>query len=315
MCVTKMESNPFVSVIVPVHNRPRELKRAIQSILMQTYTNYEIIIVDDCSTDNTFEVIQMLEKRDPRIKGYKNTKNGGGAYSRNQGVLKAKGELIAFLDSDDEWLPEKLERQLQYMKQCDENAVLITYFVVKKKHSSDKYGSNFIKTGNIRKELLMGRSIAWTSVILIRKEHFNRIGGFSDDLKSMQDFDLWIRLSEFYTCECLPEYLSIMHTDADVRISINPNYRIDGIEVFLKKWAPVITREVGSEYVDLIRSRHLGSVYYHAAIAALKQKDRILFFSWFKQLLAVKQLRKKRLFFILINFLFSFFPKKNNSKN
>lgn len=292
-----MTNEPFVSVIVPVHNRPRELKRSVESVMAQSYTNYEVIIVDDCSTDDTPQVIEQLQEQDARIKGFRNEKNGGGAYARNQGVARSHGNLIAFLDSDDEWLPEKLEHQVRFMEGCNKETVLSTFFLLKKGRKFIKRNNQRIRTGRIREDLLKGKCNSLTSGMLIRKEHFKRVGGYSDELRSMQDYDLWIKLSEFYELQCVPEYLVIVHTDSDVRISINPAHRIAGIESFLSKWSAVIEKEVGVEYVNKLRASHLGTVYFGILVAAFKEGNFEQYFGYETRLKRLGYVsRKRRLF-------------------
>ena len=104
----------LVSIIMPSWNTGRYIAESIQSVLAQTYTNWELIIVDDCSTDNTDEVIANF--CDKRIRYLQNTQNSGAALTRNRALREANGEWIAFLDSDDIWLPEKLEKQIEFMK-------------------------------------------------------------------------------------------------------------------------------------------------------------------------------------------------------
>lgn len=110
----------LVSVVMPSYNTGRFIAKSIESVLAQTYTNWELLIVDDASTDNTDEVVAEIKKchceRSAAIRYFKNDRNRGAAYSRNLALREAKGEWIAFLDSDDLWLPEKLEKQLNFMK-------------------------------------------------------------------------------------------------------------------------------------------------------------------------------------------------------
>lgn len=108
----------MVSIIMPSYNTAKFISSTIKSVLAQTYTNWELIIVDDCSTDNTDEVVEPFLS-DSRICYMKNEKNSGAAVSRNRALREAKGKWIAFLDSDDLWLPEKLEKQIEFMKKND----------------------------------------------------------------------------------------------------------------------------------------------------------------------------------------------------
>lgn len=112
----------LVSIIMPSWNTARFIRESIDSVRNQTYTNWELLIVDDCSTDNTDEIVASYS--DERIRYFKNEKNSGAALTRNRAMREARGEWIAFLDSDDLWAPEKLERQLQFMK---ENNYVFSY--------------------------------------------------------------------------------------------------------------------------------------------------------------------------------------------
>jgi glycosyltransferase involved in cell wall biosynthesis len=108
--------NDLVSVIMPNYNCEKYIDETIQSVLAQTYTNWELLIVDDCSKDNSVEIIKSYQAKDDRIKLLINEKNSGAAASRNWALRDAKGKWIAFLDSDDLWLPEKLEKQIAFME-------------------------------------------------------------------------------------------------------------------------------------------------------------------------------------------------------
>ena len=107
----------LVSIIMPSWNTGRFIAESIQSVIDQTYKKWELLIVDDCSTDNTDEVVDSFQ--DERIRYFKNENNSGAALTRNRAIREAQGEWIAFLDSDDLWAPKKLERQLVFMKKND----------------------------------------------------------------------------------------------------------------------------------------------------------------------------------------------------
>ena len=105
----------LISIVMPSYNTDKYIENSINSVINQTYTNWELIIVDDCSSDNTDEIIRGFD--DIRIRYVKNDRNSGAAISRNRALRLAQGRWIAFLDSDDLWRPEKLEKQLQFMKE------------------------------------------------------------------------------------------------------------------------------------------------------------------------------------------------------
>src|SRR5574343_33824 len=116
-----MQKNPtaLVSIITPTYNSENYITRAISSTLEQTYSNFEHIIIDDCSTDNTWTILCEFSKKDSRIKILRNEKNLGASEARNNGIKIAKGNFIAFLDSDDAWLQNKLEKQIYFMLEKD----------------------------------------------------------------------------------------------------------------------------------------------------------------------------------------------------
>ncbi|MCI0564408.1 MAG: glycosyltransferase family 2 protein, partial [Nitrososphaera sp.] len=112
-----------ISVIIPAYNRVQTIRRAVQSTLDQTYTDIEVIVVDDASTDGTVEAVEAI--KDPRIKVHRLSQNAGPSHARNCGIRLASGELVAFLDSDDAWLPRKLEKQVRLFAQKGERCGLV----------------------------------------------------------------------------------------------------------------------------------------------------------------------------------------------
>ena len=121
-----MAEKPTVSIIIPTYNRAHLIDRSIQSVLNQTYQDFELIVVDDGSTDNTEDIIRQFQEKDKRIKYIKHDKNKGGSAARNTGIKNSRGEYIAFQDSDDEWFPEKLEKQIEIIE-CTDPKVGIVY--------------------------------------------------------------------------------------------------------------------------------------------------------------------------------------------
>ena len=118
---------PLVSVIMPVYNAERFLEKAVRSVLEQTYTNIELLIVDDCSTDKSASLIRALEKQDGRIRYIEGEQNHGVAYVRNRGIQEAKGRYIALLDSDDVWVPTKIERQVALLVENNAEIAYCSY--------------------------------------------------------------------------------------------------------------------------------------------------------------------------------------------
>ena len=126
----KHEELPLISVIMPCYNREKYIVEAIESILNQTYTNFEFIIIDDCSTDNTFEIVKEYAKKDNRILALKKDKNYCYVHSLNKGIEIAKGKYIARMDDDDISLPERFEKQVEFLEKNEDIIALGTFIEI-----------------------------------------------------------------------------------------------------------------------------------------------------------------------------------------
>lgn len=200
-----MDDPGRISVIIPTYNRSEVLERAIKSVLAQTYTNFELIVVDDGSTDNTNRI---LTKYGRKIRFFSKL-HGGVSSARNFGLEKGEGTWVAFLDSDDYWLPRKLERQMQYLQEHPEILILQTdekwirqgqLVNPMKKHQ--KY------SGWIFPQCLP-LCIVSPSAVLIHQRIFNDIGVFDENLPVCEDYDLWLRIALKYPIYLLPEKLIV----------------------------------------------------------------------------------------------------------
>ncbi|MCR4418630.1 MAG: glycosyltransferase [Clostridia bacterium] len=187
---------PTVSVIIPTYNRAHLVGRAIKSVLNQTYQDFEIIVVDDASRDNTEEVVRSFN--DPRIRYLRHEHNLGGSAARNTGIRAARGEFIAFLDSDDEWLPEKLAYQLAVFSEDHDCGAVYTELVWVSDDGPARRVGTRAPEGNILKQLLGSNVVGTTSSVVIRRECLERVGLFDETLPSCQDWDLWIRIARLY---------------------------------------------------------------------------------------------------------------------
>jgi glycosyltransferase involved in cell wall biosynthesis len=188
-----------VSVIIPTYNRSKLLERAIQSVLSQNHKNLELLIVDDGSTDDTAKICKNYVNKDERIKYFYQNNSGGPATPRNVGIEKSTGSFIAFLDSDDEWLPNKLERQLFLFKKTNFKNLGFVGCNVNIIESLDKNINKEFKikyNGNIFKKLLDGNFILSCTNVLIKKDVLLNVGKFDTDLKYLDDFDMWLRISK-----------------------------------------------------------------------------------------------------------------------
>ena len=219
---------PLISIIIPTYNRPALLKKAIQTVLDQTYKNLEIIIVDDTSTLNNQKTIKCFDKK--TVTYLKNKTRSGAPYSRNVGIKNAKGRFIAFLDDDDEWMSEKLEKQLEAFDGPDVGLVVC--------YSLDKrFGRERISKppDNVdHNYLLKSFNLSSTSSYLVRKETLDKTGYFDVDLLSAQEYDLAMRISKHYKIKTIPRVLMIQNA-AEGQISENWSKKIKGVMAIYRK--------------------------------------------------------------------------------
>ena len=185
---------PKVSVIIPTYNREKFVARAIQSVLDQTYQDYEIIVIDDGSKDNTKDALKPF---DHKIR-YFFQENSGISRARNRGIQESVGEYIAFLDSDDRWIPEKLAIQVEILDQNKNVGIVYSKMIILDEQGNpcgfkpeEKTGKNFLELMEIRGDIA-------TSTVITRKECFEKVGKFDLDLPPMEDFDMWLRIAKFY---------------------------------------------------------------------------------------------------------------------
>ena len=215
------QKKPLVSVIMPSYNREKTIAKSIKSVLTQTIKDFEFIIVDDGSSDRTVEIINCFS--DKRIKLIILKNNQGANKARNIGIKHASGKYIAFLDSDDCWRSNKLEIQMQYMKEkCYK--VSFTPYSIKQGNKEEKIiPSNYLKYSNnidsIKKDLRLFNIIG-TPTIIIEKDVLLEVGMFDDELPRLQDYDLAIRIVQKYVIGCCPHILLDVGIQ-ETRISTN----------------------------------------------------------------------------------------------
>lgn len=225
---------PKVSVVIPTYNRAHLLGRAIQSVLDQTYRDFEIIIVDDASSDNTEEVVKGFN--DERIQYIRHEKNKGEGAARNTGIEAAKGEYIGSQDSDDEWLPEKLEKQMKTFESAPSDIGVVYTGFLRVRGNSKTYipASKVIKRDDdIHNELLKGNFIG-APTALVKKACFARAGMFDERLPHLVDWEMWLRISRCYRFKCVDEPLVVSFFTPD-SISANRDALIEARKLILEK--------------------------------------------------------------------------------
>ena len=190
-----MTSDPLVSVVIPTYNRAGLIRETIESVRRQTYARWELIVVDDGSTDDTETVLGRVTEG--RIR-YVSQANAGQGAARNRGVAAAAGELLAFLDSDDQWHPGKLESQVAlFARRPDTGLVYADAFI---RGDDGMKGRHFERVrphdGNVVQALLRSNFVV-TSTVAVRRRLVEAVGGFDEDpaLRNVEDYDLWLRLA------------------------------------------------------------------------------------------------------------------------
>jgi glycosyltransferase involved in cell wall biosynthesis len=295
----------MVSVIIPTYNRESFLSRAIQSVLSQTYSNWELLVVDDGSTDNTRKVVNEYIKKDNRIK-YFYKENGGQGSARNLGIKHASGEYIAFLDSDDEWLPEKLELQIDLLEKnddadfsfCDANFII------------DEFVRSVVslrpKTNDLFMEILTAQNGLLPSTLVVRRSVIESIGGFNEEemYRYIEDIDFAVRLSYKRKFIYLNKSLVLYWTTKDKMIEGESDFKRIGRFASCLEEKTNIYREIFSDNCHLsLQYRFLGSAFVKSG--NLKKGQVYLL----KSLKLKKNL--KTLFFLIVSFfgvqLYQFF--------
>lgn len=216
----------LVSVIIPTFNRSQHVKRAVESVLAQTHENFEVLVIDDGSTDSTRETITGI--LDKRVR-YIYTPNRGNYFARNEGLKAAKGEFIAFLDSDDTFLPQKLSRQLEQFQMMGELGLCCSNLYIRHENLSDKvfedrahaFACDFGTDNGFIQQALKSNFIA-TSTVVIRKSCVENIGHFDTRFQNAMDYEFFLRIIFNFPAKYLKEKLveRLIHPVAVSRNSV-----------------------------------------------------------------------------------------------
>ncbi len=244
-----MKKKPEISVIIPTFNRENLLSQSIKSILSQSYQDFEIIVVDDASTDNTRKIVESFNV--DKIRYIRHKKNKGGAIARNTGIKTAKGKYIAFQDSDDRWLPMKLEKQIKIFENSPPEIGLVYTGLWKIKGDKKIYipsGANK-KDGDVYKELLKRNFVA-APTILVSKRFLDKAGMFDKRLSRLQDWELAINLSRYCKFKYINKPLVISSYTSN-SISSDREALIESFKIILAKY-----------FKDISKNKKLLSDYY-----------------------------------------------------
>jgi len=253
-------TDPLVSVIIPTYNRETLIIKAINSVLKQSFQDLNILIIDDASTDGTESVIRNLNNN--KIKYYKLEKNSGQCIARNYGIKRATGKFIAFLDSDDEWLPEKLTKQLECYKNGPANLGSVygySYSMDMIKNKTTLVNGKYYR-GNIHDKFLQGFCPSTPSLFLIKKEALEKINYFDEELITFVDLDLHIRISKDYAFDFVEEPIIIKYEQIGDQYVNNFEKRYNGYILFMNKWEKEIIKNNGIDGLKVIKTHLVNSI-------------------------------------------------------
>jgi glycosyltransferase involved in cell wall biosynthesis len=201
--MTNLSQNiPKISVIIPAYNSEKTIKTTIDSVLNQTFTNFELIVINDGSTDSTLDIVSQIQESRIKVLSFE---NAGGNVSRNRGLHQAVGEFVSFLDADDIWTPEKLASQVKALQANIDAKVAYSWTDYIDENGKFLVSGNHITVnGDVYERLLVSNFLENGSNPLIDKESLVELGGFDESLKAAQDWDMWLRLAAKYSFICVP---------------------------------------------------------------------------------------------------------------
>ncbi len=258
------DKNTAISIIIPTHNAGTSIEKAISSVLSQTYSPNEIIVVDDGSTDHTCDILSKLIETD-QIR-YFSLQKSGQSHARNYGIEHAKCSWIAFLDADDYWAPDKLEKQVVLLKKYpDADWISCNFFVEKLQRNAVRMSKGEYCFDDALVALNQYPFLVWSSTVLLKRQHLINISGYDDQFGTGSDIDLWTRYAYrypklAYTSEVLAFY---SHNLQSITQKKTPDDLLDNIEKLLKKHLITTKNESAKRCVlrmQYLSSRALGSI-------------------------------------------------------
>jgi glycosyltransferase involved in cell wall biosynthesis len=244
---------PLISVIIPAYNAEKTISETIQSLQQQTFSDLEIIVINDGSTDKTLELLQSIDE--PRLKVF-SFENGGLPVARNRGIERATGEFITFIDADDLWTPDKLADQLAALQQNPQAGVAYSWTAFINEKSEYLYAwEPLYYQGNVYPELLVKNFISSGSNILVRKEFIESAGKFDPLLKSAEDWDYYIRLAARCEFVMVPKYQILYR-----RSSQSMTSKVDVMEKYIVKVTETAFEQAPSN-LQFLKNQSLASTY------------------------------------------------------
>lgn len=259
---------PLISVVIPVYNGELTIRETVKSVIDQTFSDFELLVIDDGSTDSTLDILSKFE--DPRLQIFSYA-NAGPSASRNRGIAHASGELISFIDADDLWTPNKLESQWKALRENPDAAVAYSWtdFIDERGHSIG-IGIHRTVNGYVFPRLLEFFFIGSGSNALLRKPVFDEVGQFDEALACAEDLDMFLRLAARYQFSAVPQP-QILYRIIDNSRSRNViRQERDTLKVLDRAFA----HEPGRSYLHLKRDTYANQYIYLASHALRGVPDR-----------------------------------------
>ncbi len=269
-------TDPRVSVIIPVFNRPIMVKEAIDSVLAQTFNNFELILVDDGSQNETKQILRQYQATYPQKISIIFCEHSGVSSSRNAGIKRATGEFIAFLDSDDLWISSKLEKQIQFMEQNGVDVCQTEERWVRNGKQVNPMKKHAKRSGKIFFDCLP-LCIVSPSAVMIKKSVFEKVGMFDEKLPACEDYDLWLRISLHYPIYTMTDKLITKKGGHSDQLS-SKYWGMDRFRIY-----SMVNLLKNNQNLD---DRKQAALFYYisekAKVVAMGAKKRWKLFSWFK---------------------------------
>lgn len=254
---------PLISVIIPAYNAEKTIKETIKSVLTQTFSEFELIAINDGSKDATLEIISQIP--DPRLKVI-SYNNAGASVSRNRGFRQSVGEFIAFLDADDLWTPDKLEAQLAALKDRPECDVAYSWTdCIDESNQFLRRGGHTTVNGDAYTHLLLSDILENGSSPLIRRQAFLHIGGFDESLPAGQDWDLYIRLAANYKFVTVPKVQILYRVSSDSLSANHEKLETGSLRVIAKAFAQA------PESLQYLKPYSLSNLYKYLSFKVLQE--------------------------------------------
>jgi teichuronic acid biosynthesis glycosyltransferase TuaG len=276
-----MQSKELVSVIMPAYNASNYIEEAIASVVVQTYVDWELIIVDDGSTDTTAEKVQTWLEKESRIQYYYQD-NGKQGKARNLGISKSKGEYLAFLDADDLWMPEKLEIQIEQIKQNNIDLVFSDSYRFVNKEVMDVSRRMNVKTtffsGKKALQLFLEANRIPILTVLVKKEKVEAVGCFSEsmDIQNAEDYHLWLKLlisnAKFYSFDAVLAKYRLHNNSVTAQDKLATN-KLLYVYIDLLKLYPLYKKELEQELKSKFKIIYKTNLFTKTELAVWIKKN------------------------------------------